>query len=86
MKRVVNVHSRVIAAPAAAVGALLDTLGGPDDRVWPADAWPTTPFILEGPLAVGTVSRQGPLAQVVEDHAPGRRLVFRVADDQGLAG
>jgi hypothetical protein len=86
MKRVVNVHSRVIPAPPATVGALLDTLGSPDDRVFPAAAWPTTPFVLDGPLAVGAAGRLGSLALVVEELASGRRLVFRFADGQGVAG
>jgi hypothetical protein len=30
-----NVHERTIAAPAALVGALLDTLASADDKFWP---------------------------------------------------
>ena len=30
-----NVHERAIAAPAARVGALLDTLASDDDKFWP---------------------------------------------------
>jgi hypothetical protein len=30
-----NVHERTIAAPAARVGALLDSLASADDKFWP---------------------------------------------------
>ena len=85
MQRVVRVHRRLIPAPPSAVDAILGTIGGPEDRVFPADAWPTTPFVLDGPLEAGASSRLGAISQVVEDHAPGR-LVFRVADGQGVSG
>jgi hypothetical protein len=42
MTNVINVHAREIAAPATVVGALLDSLGTDDDRLWPTDLWPTT--------------------------------------------
>lgn len=81
-----NVHSREIAAPPEPVGALLDSLGSEDDRLWPVDRWPTTPLELDGPLAVGTHGRQGQIRQVVEEYEPGRRLVFRFAPGLGLVG
>ena len=35
-----NVHERTIAAPAARIGALLDTLSSADDKFWPHENWP----------------------------------------------
>jgi hypothetical protein len=35
-----NVHERTIAAPAALVGALLDTLASADDKFRPHENWP----------------------------------------------
>ncbi len=35
-----NVHERLIPASPKAVGALVDSLAGPDDRVWPKGRWP----------------------------------------------
>lgn len=81
-----NVHRREIGAPAGRVGALIDGLGSDDDRLWPAELWPTTPFELDGPLAVGTRGRQGQIRQAVEDYAPGRRVVLRFAPGLGLVG
>jgi hypothetical protein len=46
-----NVHERMIAAPAAFVGALLDTLASADDKPWPQENWPGVKFNL--PLQVG---------------------------------
>ena len=46
-----NVHERVVAAPVAVVGPLLDRIGGPDDALWPAPAW--APMVLDRPVALG---------------------------------
>ena len=54
-----NVHARELAAPAAEVGALLDSLASDDDRLWPTD-WP--------PVRVIHL-----VAEVSGDHARGRR-------------
>lgn len=73
------------------MGALLDGLVSAEDRLWPSERWPTMPFVLDGPLAVGTAGRMGiiresQIHQVVEEYEPGRRLVFRFAPGLGLAG
>jgi hypothetical protein len=81
-----NVHTRELAAPAERVGPLIDGLGSDGDRLWPAERWPTTPFVLEASLAVGTHVRQGGMRQVVEAYEPGRRLAFRFDPGVGLDG
>jgi hypothetical protein len=86
-----KVHSRELPVAPDEVGALLDALGTPGDRLWPTDRWPTTPLELDGPLAVGTQSRQGilPLTQirqVVDDYRRGRRIAFRFAPGLGIVG
>ena len=86
-----RVHIRDLPVPPERVGPLIDGLGGPGDRLWPSARWPTTPLELDGPLAVGTTSRQGlfrsaQIRQVVADHEPGRRLVFRFAPGLGIVG
>jgi hypothetical protein len=49
-----NVYERTVAAPAARVGALLDTLASDDDKFWPHENWPGT--LLAGPpVGHGTV-------------------------------
>lgn len=84
--RVHDVHAREIASTPQRVGALLDSLGDEDSRLWPSERWPTTRFALEGPLAVGVRGRQGPIRQVVDAYEPGRRLVLRFAPGLGLVG
>jgi hypothetical protein len=84
--KVHKVHARQLEAPHERVGPLLDGLGSEEDRLWPSDRWPTTPFELEGPLAVGVRGRQGQIRQAVEEYEPGRRLVLRFAPGLGLVG
>ena len=81
-----DVHSRELPVAPAQVGALLDGLGSPDDRLWPGDLWPTTPLELDGPLGVGVRCRQGQIRQVVDEYEPGRRVTFRFSPGLGLVG
>ena len=89
--RVREIHSRELPASPERVGALLDGLGSAEDRLWPAERWPASPLLLDGPLAVGAACRQGVLPQfqlhqTVAEYEPGRRLVFRFAPGFGLDG
>lgn len=70
-----NVHQRLVAAPAAEVGALLDRLAAADDPVWPAPAWPA--LRLDRPLAPGADGGHGPIRYAVEEYEPGHRVRFR---------
>lgn len=81
-----NVHSRELAAPPERVGAVLDSLGGDEDRLWPIERWPAMPFELDGPLAVGARGGHGLIPYAVEEYEPGRRLVFRFPSGLGLDG
>ncbi|MBA3263316.1 MAG: DUF3995 domain-containing protein, partial [Thermoleophilaceae bacterium] len=86
-----NVHSRELPGTQDQIGALIDDLGTPEDRLWPTDRWTTTPLELDGPLAVGTQSRQGLLRltqmrQVVDVYEPGRRIEFRFTPGLGIVG
>jgi hypothetical protein len=86
-----STHTRELPVAPEEVGALLDCLGSPGDRLWPTDRWPTTPLEIDGPLAVGARSRQGVLRptqirQVVDGYVPGRRIAFRFEPGLGIAG
>src|SRR5258706_10809497 len=81
---VYNVHARNLAAPADAVGALLDSLASPNDRLWPRESWPR--MTLDRPLAVGARGGHGPIGYAVEDYRPGRHVRFRFHAPQGFAG
>ena len=79
-----NVHSRVIAAPTSAVGVLLDSLAGPDDKLWPKESWPAMRF--DKPLQVGARGGHGPIRYVVESYTPGEAVVFRFLGPRGFNG
>jgi hypothetical protein len=82
--RVANVHERAYDVPAAALGALIDGLASADDRLWPRAQWP--PMRLHRPLAAGARGGHGPVRYVVEEHEPGRRVVFRFTAPKGFDG
>lgn len=69
-----NVHERTIAAPAARVGTLLDTLASADDRFWPHENWPRVRF--DRPLQVGATGGHGPSLYTVSSYTPGRHIRF----------
>jgi hypothetical protein len=86
-----SIHTRELPVAPEEVGALLEGLGSPGDRLWPTDRWPTTPLEIDGPLTVGAQSRQGGLRltqirQVVDEYVPGRRIAFRFAPGLGIVG
>lgn len=81
---VVNVHARRLRAPAAALGALLDTLSSPDDALWPRHVWPA--MRLDRPLGVGARGGHGPIRYRVEAYEPGRRVRFLFEAPRGFDG
>ncbi|MER6346441.1 SRPBCC family protein [Streptomyces sp. NPDC001595] len=80
---VLNVHERELPASEGAVGALIDSLGGAQDRLWPPD-WPPVRF--DGPLAVGVSGGHGPVRYVVSHYVPGRWARFRFTGPRGFEG
>jgi hypothetical protein len=81
--RIRNVHHRELAAPAAEVGALVDSLASPDDRLWPSN-WPRMRF--DRPLGPGAAGGHGPIRYVVEEHVPGESVRFRFTGPKGFDG
>src|SRR5690349_7464123 len=77
-----DVHARRFPVPAARLGELLDTLGGEDDRLWPA-GWPPARF--PGGLVPGSKGGHGPVRYVVEHAEPGR-LRCRFTAPRGVDG
>lgn len=82
--RVLNVHQRELAASPEAVGRLIDRLGSEEDAIWPDPNWP--PMRLDRPLQAGAAGGHGPIRYVVEEYAPGRRVVFRFTAPRGFVG
>ena len=82
--RVLNVHRRVLVASPADVWARIETLGAPDDLLWPSDSWPRVRF--DGPLRPGTRGGHGPIRYEVAGLEPGRKLTFRFLAPAGFDG
>ncbi|MFW6597965.1 DUF2867 domain-containing protein [Propionibacteriaceae bacterium Y2011] len=79
-----NVHERVIDAPADVVGALLDDLGGPEDRLWPSpEFWP---MVLDRRLQVGADGGHSTIRYRCDVHEPRRRAGFVFLPETGLDG
>jgi Protein of unknown function (DUF3995) len=79
-----NTHQRKLTASVDFVGPILDTLAGPNDLVWPADAWPA--MKLDRGLMVGSSGGHGPIRYHVEAVEPGRSVVFRFEPGMGIVG
>jgi hypothetical protein len=79
-----NVHERTLSASVREIGALLDKLGSPDDRLWPRDRWPR--MRVAQPLAVGPMGSHGPIQYTVEAYVPGQRVRFRFTEPRGFKG
>ena len=79
-----NIHQRVIDAPADTLGALLDRVATPDDRMWPSPAW--SPLVLDTGLTVGSRGGHGPIRYQVAAYEPGRRVRFTFEPGRGLEG
>ncbi|HET8651871.1 MAG TPA: hypothetical protein VFM13_04775 [Gaiellaceae bacterium] len=79
-----NTHERVLDAPPAEIGTLIDGLASDGDRLWPKDRWP--PMRLDGPLRVGVSGGHGSIRYAVSHYEPGRRVRFRFDPRLGLVG
>ncbi|MBI2434516.1 MAG: SRPBCC family protein [Candidatus Hydrogenedentes bacterium] len=82
--RVLNVHSREIAAPAAAIGMLLDSLSSREDQLWPHEDWPRMRF--DRPLGAGAIGGHGPIRYTVESYVLGTSIRFRFTAPRGFDG
>ncbi|WP_199435341.1 SRPBCC family protein [Qaidamihabitans albus] len=77
-----NLHVRRL--PGSEAGSLIDTLAGPEDRLWPAGSWP--PMRFDRPLATGATGGHGPVRYRVESYTPGRSIRFRFSAPRGFDG
>jgi len=69
-----NIHERRLPVPPASVGELLESISGPDDRVWPWEQWP--PMVLDRGLEIGSAGGHAIIRYEVSEYAPGRRVEF----------
>ncbi|MTJ82261.1 MAG: SRPBCC family protein [Telmatospirillum sp.] len=71
---ILNIHERRIPASLPDAGALLETLAGPSDRLWPHERWPA--MILDRGLSVGSAGGHRAIRYRLAEHVPGRRIDF----------
>jgi len=83
--KVVNVHQRLMHARPDQLGALIDSLASPDDRLWPRHGqWPRMKF--DRPLGIGATGGHGPIRYFVEAYTPGQAIRFRLTGPKGFDG
>ena len=82
--RVYSLHEREYTSDADSVGALIDSLATPMDRLWPAENWP--PMRLNDHLKVGARGGHGPIRYFVEQYVPERMAAFRFLAPRGFEG
>ncbi len=80
----INLHERHFPVPPEQVGALIDSLAGDDDAVWPSDRWPA--LWLKNGLQLGSVGGHGPIRYSVDEYVPGRRVRFQFSGPRGFLG
>jgi hypothetical protein len=84
--RIENIHTRELPVTVEELGRLLDTLAGPDDRLWPVERWPHDQIGFDRPLAVGARGGHGPIRYTVVAYEPGRSITFEFEPGSGLRG
>lgn len=82
--KVLNIHERELEANREQVGALIDSLGSEDDRLWPNHSWPRIQF--DRPLSMGADGGHGPIGYSVEEYNPARSIKFRFTKPKGFKG
>ncbi|GGR98407.1 hypothetical protein GCM10010252_41420 [Streptomyces aureoverticillatus] len=81
---VLNVHERVLPAEPSEVGALIDALATPDDRLWPGGDWPR--MKLDHGLTPGSRGGHGPVRYTVAAYAPQQWVRFAFTGPRGFDG
>jgi hypothetical protein len=71
-----DVHERRFRASVDEVGALVDSLASPGDKLWPREAWPA--MRLDRPLSPGAAGGHGPIRYTVDEYQPGRLMRVRL--------
>ena len=82
--KVYNVHERRLDAEPEVVGALIDNLAGPDEKLWPKGQWPA--MEMEPDLRPGACGGHGPVRYRMAEYVPKRRAAFQFEDHGLTAG
>lgn len=81
---VLNVHERTLPVDEQELGRFIDTLAGPDDRLWPRGPW--APIVLDRALGVGAAGGHGPVRYTVVAYTPGHWVRFAFTGPKGFLG
>ena len=81
---VINIHERVIHQPKEKVSALVATLAGHNDQVWPKEKWPAMKF--DQGLKEGSKGGHGPIRYFIDKYDPGTVLKFTFTGPKGFSG
>lgn len=81
---VVNVHQRRLTVSPPEAGALIDSLAGPNDQLWPGTGWPAMEF--DRSLGLGATGGHGPIRYVISQYVPGRWIRFTFTGPRGFHG
>ncbi|MHB8455180.1 MAG: SRPBCC family protein [Acidiferrobacterales bacterium] len=85
MKKVVlNIHERLLHAPAQKAGDLINRLASPSDAMWPGAPWP--PLRFNRALGVGAAGGHGPFRFFIEAYEPDLYISFRFTAPKGFIG
>lgn len=82
--KIYNVHERRLNASPEIVGALIDGLAGPDERLWPVGPWPA--MEMSPDLRPGASGGHGPVRYRVAEYIPQRRAAFEFEEKGITAG
>ncbi len=82
--KVLNVHRRRYPASIAKLGEVMETLSGPNDRIWPLEHWPA--MKLAKGLEPGSAGGHGPVRYSVGKYVPGRLVEFIFSRPIGFDG
>lgn len=81
---IINLHQRSYDAPLSEVAAMVATLAGTDDRLWPYECWP--PMQFDRGLVSGANGGHGPVRYRVERVDPTSEVAFRFTGPSGFEG
>lgn len=82
--KVYNVHERRLKASPDVVGALIDNLSGPNEKLWPKGPWPA--MEMDSGLRPGARGGHGPVRYRVVEYVPQRRAAFEFENTGLTAG
>jgi hypothetical protein len=82
--QVINIHKRLINQPIAEVSQLFQTLGTPEDKIWPNKNWPEMRF--KTGMTIGNKGGHGQIRYTIIDYKPRHYIKFQFTKPKGFNG